>query len=102
MQVVAVHPLEDHADDREPMIEVSVCDEGKGVPPEILDHLFEPFVTSKERGTGLGLAVSQRIVREHQGNITVDRSPDGGARFTVTLPAQINAHLVGAGHLHGE
>jgi signal transduction histidine kinase len=102
LQVVAAHPLEDHADDREPKIEVSVCDEGKGVPPDILDHLFEPFVTSKERGTGLGLAVSQRIVREHQGNITVDRSPDGGARFTVTLPAQINARLVGAGHLHGE
>jgi len=73
---------------REPEVVVSVSDEGAGVPPEILPHLFEPFVTSKERGTGLGLAVSRRIVHEHQGTIAVDRSRFGGARFTVRLPTQ--------------
>lgn len=67
---------------------VTVSDQGPGIPPEILPHLFEPFVTSKERGTGLGLAVSLRIVQEHQGAISVDRGPVGGARFTVSLPAQ--------------
>jgi two-component system sensor histidine kinase HydH len=101
LQVDAGHH-HDHAHDRQPMIEVSVCDEGPGVAPEIREHLFEPFVTSKERGTGLGLAVSHRIVREHRGTITVDRSPAGGARFTVSLPALINASLVGAGHVQGE
>lgn len=85
-----------------PRLEVTVCDEGPGVAPEILDHLFEPFVTSKERGTGLGLAVSNRIVHEHQGTITVAGNPEGGARFTVSLPAQINASLVGAGSFQGE
>jgi signal transduction histidine kinase len=94
--------LEDPADDQKPRIEVAVCDEGPGVAPEIREHLFEPFVTGKERGTGLGLAVSHRIVREHLGTITLDRSPAGGARFTVSLPAVNNAALVGAGHLHGE
>lgn len=83
-------------------LEVTVCDEGPGVAPEILSHLFEPFVTSKERGTGLGLAVSHRIVREHQGTITVASNPGGGARFTVSLPAQINASLVEVGSFQGE
>ncbi|MFN6105167.1 MAG: ATP-binding protein, partial [Planctomycetaceae bacterium] len=85
-----------------PRLEVTVCDDGPGVAPEILDHLFEPFVTSKERGTGLGLAVSNRIVHEHQGTITVAGNPEGGARFTVSLPAQITASLVEVGSFQGE
>jgi signal transduction histidine kinase len=85
-----------------PRLEVTVCDDGPGVAPEILDHLFEPFVTSKERGTGLGLAVSNRIVHEHQGTITVVGNPEGGARFTVSLPAQITASLVEVGSFQGE
>ncbi len=97
---VAAHRHE--STDGQASIVVTVCDDGPGVAPEILNHLFEPFVTSKERGTGLGLAVSHRIVREHYGTIMVDRSPAGGARFTVSLPAQINASLVGAGSFHGE
>lgn len=99
VQALPTHPDEAGAT---PRLEVTVCDDGPGVSPEILDHLFEPFVTSKERGTGLGLAVSNRIVREHQGTITVAGNPQGGARFTVSLPAEINASLVGAGSFQGE
>ena len=99
---VEAHLQQDDSDGQVPSVEVSVCDEGPGVSPEIRDHLFEPFVTSKERGTGLGLAVSNRIVREHKGTIMVDRSPAGGARFTVRLPGQINASLVEAGSFQGE
>jgi two-component system sensor histidine kinase HydH len=62
-------------------------DFGPGIPDDILVHLFEPFVSAKERGTGLGLAVSRRIVLQHQGSLTGENHPDGGAIFTVELPA---------------
>lgn len=68
-------------------IQVSVRDEGAGIPDEILKRLFEPFATSKDRGTGLGLAVSRRIVTDHQGTIQAANDRAGGAVFDVVLPA---------------
>ena len=61
-------------------------DAGCGIPAPILDRMFEPFVTSKERGTGLGLAVSRRIVLEHGGSLMATNRDSGGAMFTVELP----------------
>jgi two-component system, NtrC family, sensor histidine kinase HydH len=66
---------------------VRVRDTGEGIPPDLLPRLFEPFASAKERGTGLGLAVSRRIVQEHGGSISVRSSPEGGSIFEVTLPA---------------
>lgn len=63
-----------------------VTDTGEGIPPEMVDCLFTPFTSTKETGTGLGLTISQRIVEEHGGRITVANRPEGGARFTVILP----------------
>jgi two-component system NtrC family sensor kinase len=72
--------------------ELVVADEGPGVPAELAQRIFEPFFTTKEpgRGTGLGLAVSRRIVTAHGGTIRVDGRADGrsGASFTVLLPAR--------------
>lgn len=65
---------------------VSVADCGAGIPQELLDRVFEPFVTTKERGIGLGLAVSRRIIQGHGGKITAGNRPTGGAVFTVELP----------------
>jgi len=67
---------------------VSVQDEGHGIAPEILEHLFEPFLTTKEvgQGTGLGLAVAQGIVQEHGGWIRVSTKVGEGTRFDVLLP----------------
>jgi len=67
---------------------LDVQDEGPGIPPEDLPHLFEPFFTTKDvgEGTGLGLAVSHGIVREHNGWISVSRTSAAGTTFSVFLP----------------
>ena len=72
------------ADDRE--VSVSFRDSGVGMTEEQLAHLFEPYRTTKEKGTGLGLMVSKRIVTEHGGTIAAESAPEAGTTFTVTLP----------------
>ena len=71
-------------------IEIKVRDNGAGIAPEVLPQIFEPFMTTKEngRGVGLGLAISHGIVERHNGRIEVQSDPGRGATFTVTLPAQ--------------
>jgi signal transduction histidine kinase len=64
-----------------------VRDGGPGVPDEIRDKIFTPFFTTRERGTGLGLAFVQEIARDHGGTVAVDRAPEGGARFRFTTAA---------------
>ncbi|MFZ2089784.1 MAG: ATP-binding protein, partial [Desulfobaccales bacterium] len=65
----------------------SVQDNGGGMPPEVLDKIFHPFFTTKNKGTGLGLAVIHKIVTDHQGVVAVKSSPEEGTIFTVELPA---------------
>ncbi|HEX6534425.1 MAG TPA: PAS domain S-box protein [Gemmatimonadaceae bacterium] len=69
-------------------LEASVTDTGPGIPRDQLDHIFNPFFTTKEvgEGTGLGLSISDGIVRQHGGHITVRSTPGEGATFTVELP----------------
>ena len=70
------------------MVWIAVEDDGPGIPPEEMDQLFSPFVSSKKgRGTGLGLPVSQKILSEHGGQILVESDPETGCRFTLELPA---------------
>jgi two-component system NtrC family sensor kinase len=68
--------------------EICVRDDGTGIPPEILTQIFEPFLTTKEtgKGVGLGLAVSKSIVERHGGTITVGSEFGKGTTFTLTLP----------------
>lgn len=68
-------------------VHVQFRDSGQGIPAELLPRLFEPFASAKERGTGLGLAVSRRIVEEHGGSISVRPAPAGGTIFEIALPA---------------
>ena len=67
-------------------VSVRFRDNGVGMTGEQLAHLFEPYRTSKEHGTGLGLMITQRIVRDHGGTIATESAPGQGTTFTITLP----------------
>ena len=71
----------------EDMVELTVHDSGAGFHDDIIDRIFEPYVTSKSKGTGLGLAIAKKIVEEHGGAVSGCNAPNGGARITVSLPA---------------
>jgi signal transduction histidine kinase len=68
-------------------IVVDVTDDGPGVPVELRDRLFDPLVTARPGGTGLGLALARRIVRAHGGTLILCRSDSVGATFRVALPS---------------
>jgi two-component system sensor histidine kinase PilS (NtrC family) len=67
---------------------LEVDDDGAGIPPQDLPRLFTPFFTTKERGSGLGLATVQRLVDAHRGTVVAGNAADGGARFVVRLPPE--------------
>jgi signal transduction histidine kinase len=67
-------------------VEVAITDTGEGIDPENLSNIFNPFVTTKEMGVGLGLAISKRTVEEHNGEISVESALTEGTTFTVMLP----------------
>jgi two-component system NtrC family sensor kinase len=66
---------------------IEVTDRGPGIPADHLENIFNPFFTTKETGTGLGLALVHQMVVEHGGQISVDSTPGRGSVFRVTLPA---------------
>lgn len=68
-------------------IELSVIDNGKGFPEQVRAHAFEPYVTTKPRGTGLGLPIVKKIVDEHSGTIKIQNVQPHGAQISITLPA---------------
>jgi two-component system sensor kinase FixL len=71
----------------EDMVAVSVADTGSGIAQELMSQLFQPFVTNKRHGMGVGLSICRTIVEAHGGQITVEPNPDGGTIFRFTLRA---------------
>lgn len=67
-------------------IEIAVADRGSGLPDNIVEHLFEPFHTTKVDGMGLGLSICRSIVEAHRGKLGYEPNCGGGAIFRVTLP----------------
>ncbi len=66
-------------------VEIQITDSGPGIPKELMNKIFEPFVSTSQRGTGIGLAITKKIVLAHHGDISVD-SFTGGTTFRVSLP----------------
>ncbi len=83
-------------------VSISVQDNGPGIPDKTLEHIFEPYYTTKASGTGLGLMVVYRIVAEHGGALHVDTRPGEGSRFIITLPLHNKpVRLLGHDHVVG-
>ena len=69
------------------LAQITVNDTGSGIDPEIMPRLFQKFVTKSEKGTGLGLYISNRIIQAHGGKMWAENNAEGkGATFTFTLP----------------
>ena len=71
-------------------VRIIVRDTGCGIPASVLPNIFDPYFTTKESGSGLGLATVYAIIRKHDGAITVDSTPDVGTTFTIYLPASLD------------
>ncbi|OZM56155.1 hypothetical protein CIB95_13705 [Lottiidibacillus patelloidae] len=69
---------------------IKITDEGPGIPQNIIKKLGEPFFTTKETGTGLGLMICYNIIEHHKGTISVESNPNKGSTFTITLPLKEN------------
>jgi len=82
-------------------VEIHVDDNGRGFDPDLINQVFEPYVTSKTKGTGLGLAIVKRIVAEHGGMIRAENPPAGGGRVLVRLPAFVERAAVPTSNLGG-
>jgi two-component system, LuxR family, sensor kinase FixL len=75
------------------LLEVYVADSGPGIAPEISAQLFQPFVTTKRSGMGVGLSISRSIVESHGGQIQVEPNKGGGTVFRFTMPGVTNEDL---------
>jgi signal transduction histidine kinase len=73
---------------RDSTVEISVADDGPGVPPDKIERIFEAYFTTKEKGTGLGLAIVKHNAELYGGEVRVESELGNGAKFTVTLPAK--------------
>jgi two-component system nitrogen regulation sensor histidine kinase GlnL len=77
-------------------IEVRLEDTGPGIAPEMREQIFNPFVTTKSTGVGLGLSIVSKIVDEHRGSIRLESAAGGGASFLLFFPAEQQPKLEGA------
>jgi len=76
-------------------VRFEVADSGPGIPPELLSQVFDPFsAAGRDRGNGLGLAISKTIVEEIGGHIEAENRPTGGALFRIRLPAMGNTRII--------
>ncbi|MGD9489177.1 MAG: ATP-binding protein [Calditrichaceae bacterium] len=77
--------IKDDGPDKE-SVEITIADNGKGIPNDLMDTIFDPFVTGREDGTGLGLSIAYQIITNHGGRIEAENNKGSGAMFTIVLP----------------
>jgi len=75
-------------------VELSVSDTGPGIPADILQSLFDPYVSSKQKGSGLGLSIVKKIVEEHSARVVAANHPHQGAIITIYFPVQASAEQI--------
>jgi len=76
-------------------VHLSVIDDGPGIPPEVMDKIFQPFFTTREQGTGLGLSIVKRIADQNKWKLQVESEPGQGTRITIIFPMEkVDAHSV--------
>jgi two-component system sensor histidine kinase HydH len=80
-------------------VRIVVDDEGEGIPEELLEKIWDPFFTTKAKGTGLGLGIVKNIIESHEGSISIINKPDAGSRVTIVLP--VNQNPIIREHHHG-
>ena len=85
-EIRLIAAVNDYPGDSEPMLMLSIKDNGSGISPENLERIFEPLFTTKAKGIGLGLAVSKKLIDGNQGHITVESIVNEGTTFRVFLP----------------
>jgi len=95
-QLITIQTREIRTRDKR-LVELTLQDTGPGFPVELINRLFEPYVTSKPKGTGLGLAIVKKIVEEHNGSVSAENLKDRGARIIVKLPMTVKSL-----RLHGD
>jgi signal transduction histidine kinase len=81
-----VQTVDVRTQERDGDVEISIQDSGPGLPPEVREHLFESFYSTKQEGLGMGLVIVRSIVERYRGRVSADNSDDGGAVFRVRLP----------------
>jgi signal transduction histidine kinase len=81
-------------------VQITIADNGPGIPPDIRPKIFDPFFSGREAGRGLGFGLTKawRIITLHGGTIEVRETPSGGATFVITLPSSKEPSSVGTGH----
>jgi signal transduction histidine kinase len=81
---ISVQPIEK---DGRNWVEVAVADNGEGIEPELQEHIFEPYFSTRASGTGLGLAIARKVVEDHGGTIALESTPGHGTKVFFRLPA---------------
>ena len=82
---------------RPSLVEFAVADSGPGLDAEVVERIFEPFVTTKRDGMGIGLSISRSIIETHGGRLWFEPNPEGGTIFRFTLPAVLPDRELDAG-----
>lgn len=85
-QIIIETARDSTPNEHNPSCIIRFIDNGTGFPADILPRAFEPYITNKQKGTGLGLAVVKKIIEEHQGSINITNRPKGGAEIVLSLP----------------
>jgi len=78
----------------EPWMSIAIIDHGGGLDPALADTIFQPFITSKTGGSGLGLVITRQIIESHHGTLTCDSRPGDGCTFTITHSAYAKLNTV--------